>query len=210
MLARALAISDRHLQPAFDLSDWLEAMAELEVPLVLIREKDLDDRALYSLLVEARRRLPAAARLLVSSRPDLALASGADGVHLPAHGLGITALRKAWGDRLLYGRSTHALSEIQQAKEEAADYVVFGPIHSPLSKSDSKEAMGTSALSRVSRLGPPVFALGGMIPELVPDAILAGAHGVAGIHAFRHRAAAAAMLTALQRAIATIGATQTE
>ncbi len=210
MLPRLLAISNRRLQPGMDLIDWLETMAEFEIPAVLIREKDLDDRSLWRLVVEARRRLPAATRLLVSSRPDVALAAGADGVHLPAGGLPITALRKTWGGRLLYGRSTHALEEIESALREGADFVALGPIFSPLSKPDERRAMGLSALSRATRLGLPIFALGGISSAEVAEVFQAGAHGVAGIHAFRHRAAAAAMLTATQRALATIGATETE
>src|SRR6185503_6449694 len=106
-----LAISDRRGLHGVTLPAWATALAGAGVPAVQLREKDLDDRACYELLRELRRALPHA-RLLVNGRADLALAAGADGVHLPADGIPTAVLRRRFGDALLIGRSTHTVDEV--------------------------------------------------------------------------------------------------
>jgi thiamine-phosphate pyrophosphorylase len=96
---RALAISDRTSLADGDLAAWLGLLAQAgqaESLAVQIREKDLDDRALYGLTRLARAALPPAVRLLVNGRIDVALAAGADGAHLPADGppVGLDALAR--------------------------------------------------------------------------------------------------------------------
>ncbi|HEV8240709.1 MAG TPA: thiamine phosphate synthase, partial [Thermoanaerobaculia bacterium] len=87
-----LAISDRRGLGTLTLPAWAEALAAAGVPAVQLREKDLPDRAVYELLRALRRVLPAT-RLLANGRADLAIAAGADGVHLPGDGVPTAALR---------------------------------------------------------------------------------------------------------------------
>lgn len=194
MLPRVLAISDRKGQPGEELRRWLEIQAELETPAVLVREKDLADGELFTLLVGARRLLPPETRLLVSSRPDLALAAGADGIHLPARGLPIEPIRARFGRRLILGRSAHSLSEVEAARREGADYVAFGPVFSPLSKPSAGRLAGLAGLAEATRLGLPVLALGGVRAEHLLDLASSGAYGVASIGAMRERHQAAELL----------------
>lgn len=196
---RLLAISGGALRgPAEDggFLAWLDGLAAAGVDGVQLREKGLDDRALLALARAARARLPTAAALLVHRRLDVALAAGADGVHLPADGLPAAPLL-AWAARLgarpLVGRSTHRLDEVAAARDEGADYVVFGPVFATPGKGPPA---GLDALAEAARLGVPVLALGGIVPERVADALAAGAHGVAAIRAFAAAAAAAAMAAA--------------
>ena len=79
----------------------------------LIREKDLPDADLLDRLV--RLRSLGGAGLLVSGRPDLAIAAGLAGVHLPANGLPARAVVEKLGDRLVVGRSAHSLEEVEAA-----------------------------------------------------------------------------------------------
>lgn len=193
-MPRLLAISDER-RLAVPFPEWVAGLAAAGVDGVQLREKELDDGELLALARAARVRLPAAA-LLINGRLDVALAAGADGVHLPSDGLPAAPLL-AWAARLgrrpLVGRSTHTLAEVAAARDEGADYVTFGPVFATPGKG---APVGTPALAAAARLGVPVLALGGLEPERVAEAIAAGAHGVAAIRAFRTRDAAAAMVAA--------------
>lgn len=202
---RLLAIGDRRSLPssAGGLSAWLRAVGEAEVDAVQLREKDLDDRALYELAVEARALLPAATLLLVNGRLDVALAAGADGVHLPGDGLPTAPLR-SWLDRqrepaspFLIGRSVHSREEAETARREGADYVTFGPVFPSPGKGGG---VGLEALAEVAGTGIPVYALGGVkIGEL--GAIAAsGAAGVAAIRLFQDLSGLPSVLAAARRA----------
>lgn len=188
---RLLAISDRRsLPPGTSLAGWLRSLAAV-VPggavAVQLREKDLDDRALLALARTARTLLPPPHLLLVNGRVDVALAAGADGVHLPAAGLPLAPLRRlaaAHGRNLLLGRSTHRLEEVEAAREEGADYVTFGPVYPTPSKAAYGAPPGLGGLRRAAAVGVPVLALGGVTAERLAEVAAAGAHGAAAIRAF--------------------------
>lgn len=151
-----------------------------------LREKDLDDRALLALAVAARAALPAPTRLLVNGRADVALAAGADGVHLPADGVPAAALRDRLGGRLgLVGVSTHRIEEVERARRDGADYVVFGPVWETPGKPAAHAPAGVAALARAAALGIPVYALGGVTLVRLAAAAAAGAAGVAAIRLFQ-------------------------
>src|SRR5215208_474854 len=126
-----LAISDRASLPGEfrDLTEWFAALGRAGVGAVQIREKDLDDRALYGLARLARSALPRATAVLVNGRLDIALCAGAGGAHLPSDGVPLAPLRRRFGAGVLLGRSTHTVEEVERARDEGADYVVFGPVY---------------------------------------------------------------------------------
>src|SRR5215213_1519112 len=115
---RLLAISDRRSLGDGDLSGWLHRLAAAGVDAVQIREKDLDDRAVWEITRAARAILPSTTRLLVNGRADIAVAAGADGVHLPSDGVPPAALRRRFGPGLLLGVSTHSVDEVERARDE--------------------------------------------------------------------------------------------
>jgi len=175
-----LAISDRRGLGAVTLPEWAAALGEAGVPAVQLREKDLADRAAFELLRQLRRALPAS-RLLVNGRADIALAAGADGVHLPADGVPTAALRRRFGDALLIGRSTHAVDEVAREAQSGADYVCFGPVFASPGKGTP---VGLDALAAAAKLGVPVLALGGVGLAELPRVAAAGAAGAAGVRLF--------------------------
>lgn len=159
---------------------WAAALASAGVSAVQLREKDLPDRACYELLRLLRRALPAG-RLFANGRADLALAAGADGVHLPADGVPTAALRARFGSRLILGRSTHTVEEVAREAASGADYVTFGPVFASPGKG---EPVGLAALAAAAGQGVPVLALGGVGVSELPRVAAAGAAGAAGIRLF--------------------------
>ena len=121
--------------------------------------------------------------VLVSSRCDIALASGAAGVNLPEYDIAVEDARELMGARLI-GRSVHSLDGAIQAERQGADFVIFGPVWSSRSHPDSKSA-GVAALAEVARaLRIPVRAIGGVTEERIAECHAAGAAGYAAIRFF--------------------------
>lgn len=184
-LPTLLAISTGSGQPAAEMERWCRRLLASGVRMVQVREKSLSDRALYELLRRLRARLPADLGLVVNGRPDIALAAGADGVHLPASGLPVDAVRRRFGGELLVGRSTHRLEEVEAAASAGADYVLFGPVWRTPGKEAFGPPAGVDALAAASAAAIPVYALGGVTIDRLAAAAAAGARGAAGIRCFQ-------------------------
>lgn len=121
--------------------------------------------------------------VVLSSRCDVAVATGAAGVNLPESDVGIEFARGLIR-RGLVGRSVHSLEAAQRAEVEGADYVVFGPVWASASH-PGVDAAGVDALARVaSALRIPVLAIGGVTEERVAAVHGAGAAGFAAIGFF--------------------------
>lgn len=152
---------------------------------VHLREKDLGGAALLSL---ARALLPACrargALLLVNDRIDVALAAGADGVHLPAAGVAPAEARRLLGPAAVVGVSCHAAAEVAAALAGGATFATFSPIWDTPSKRAYGPPVGLAALAAAARQGLPLVALGGVEPANAAEAFRAGAAGVAAIRAW--------------------------
>jgi thiamine-phosphate pyrophosphorylase len=163
------------------------ALAGLPAGLVAIhlREKDLGGRDLLALartLVAVCR--AHGQRLLVNDRLDVALAAGADGVHLPAAGIPVADARRLLGPAALVGVSCHSAADVARALAGGASYATFSPVYETPSKRAYGPPVGLDALREAARLGLPLVALGGVSPERVPELRAAGAAGVAAIRAW--------------------------
>lgn len=166
------------------MADDVEAAVSAGVDWVQVRERELGDRALLELCdtLNAATRRGAAQRgghacLLVNRRIDLALCSGADGVHLGFDAVDPVTARQLLGERALIGASTHAAQEIDVAT--GLSYVHLAPIFTPLSKPASRPPLGVSALRDAAQRGLPVLAQGGVDASNAATLRQAGASGVA-------------------------------
>lgn len=148
---------------------------QLRVPALNARELEQEARELV-----ASSPLP----VLVSSRCDIALASGAAGVNLPERDIGIRDARVLLGGRLI-GRSVHSVSSAVEAERDGADFVIFGPVW-PSASHPNAVAAGLDALAQTARaVGIPVLAIGGVTEERVRQCSEAGAAGYAAIGLFQ-------------------------
>ena len=173
-------IADRKSAGGFrNLLAIIQDQFEIGLDLLQIREKDLAARQVFDFtlaVLEARARIkgPIPTKVLVNSRSDVAIAAGADGVHLPAHA------PSAVLPGLLVARSCHTLDEVHAA--QSADLVVFGPVFPSPGKGD---AVGIGALKQAANMHRCVLALGGVDWENAQKCIAAGAAGIAGIRLFQ-------------------------
>ena len=125
----------------------------------------------------------AAVPVVVSSRCDIALASGAAGVNLPERDIRVAEARALMGHRLV-GRSVHSVAAAVAAERDGADYVIFGPIWPSPSHRDQR-AQGVGALEEVARaVRIPVLAIGGVTADRAAECAEAGAAGYAAITMF--------------------------
>jgi thiamine-phosphate diphosphorylase len=122
--------------------------------------------------------------VLISSRCDIALASGAAGVNLPERDISVEDARQLLGHRLI-GRSVHSVQTAVDAEQDGADFVIFGPVWSSESHAGTP-AQGLDALAAVARaVGIPVLAIGGVTEDRIAECEGAGAAGYAAIRLFQ-------------------------
>lgn len=167
--------------------DLIESAIIRKIPLFQVREKQLPTRTLYDLVARAVEITRGTAmRLLVNDRFDVARAAGADGVHLTTVSLPTRVVREVCGPNFLIAVSTHSLDEARRAREEGADFVVFGPVFQTESKRAFGPPQGLEKLQRVtSELRSfPVLAIGGVTLDNAESCYAAGASGLAGISWF--------------------------
>lgn len=178
-------ITDRKQASGGALFAAVEAGLRGGVKAVQLREKDLPSLELFELACCMRElTFRYGARLLINDRLDIALAAGADGVHLGESSLPVSRIRALAGDRLLVGVSCHGLERALDAQENGADFITFSPIYFTPSKAPYGEPLGTERLAEACRLlSIPVFALGGIKKDKVRTIIDHGAHGIALISA---------------------------
>ena len=141
-------ITDRGQTAGRDLLAVVEEALSGGVRAVQLREKALPAREYFE-LARAMRALTAryGARLLINDRVDIALAVGADGVHLPEAGLPLSVARELLGPAKLIGVSCHSLDTALDAERQGADFITFGPVFFTPSKARYGEPVGVALLA---------------------------------------------------------------
>ena len=153
------------------------------VKAVQLREKDLNTRELLKLAYKMRTLTDKyKAKLFINDRFDIALAVGADGVHLTQNSIPVHAVRNTVKKKLLIGVSTHSLKEAKEAEKGGADFITLGPLYTTPSKRKYGKPVGLDTLRTVSgRIKIPIFAIGGIKGDKINDVMEQGAYGAAMI-----------------------------
>ncbi len=177
-------ITDRKLCEV-KLTDIIRQAVEGGVGTVQLREKDLKTRDLYNLAKEAREiTWKKDVKLIINDRVDVAIAVGADGVHLGWQSLGIDIVRRMIGQDKLVGFSAHSLKDAESAEKSGADYVSISPIFNTTHKDFIVKPFGVDKIGKIKELvNIPVVALGGINENNVDEVLENGADGVAVISA---------------------------
>jgi thiamine-phosphate pyrophosphorylase len=165
----------------------VRAATHAHIPLIQLREKNLNARTLYELTVRAVEITRGTrTRLLVNDRADIARAARADGCHLTTRSIEASIIRRTFGADFLIGVSTHSLIEAQAARDAGADFAVFGPVFDTPSKQIYGEPVRLESLREAAhKLSPfPLLALGGVALENVSEISRTGASGIAAIRLF--------------------------
>lgn len=148
---------------------------------VQLREKDLPIQEMLRLAYRFREMTAGYnARLFINDRVDVALAAGADGVHLGHGGMPVRGARKAGGMSMLIGYSTHGVDDAVSAEEDGADFITLGPVYETPSKIRYGPPLGTGVVMQArEKVKIPVFAIGGIKTEKIQEVKEAGADGIA-------------------------------
>ncbi len=162
----------------------LDAVLDAGVRLVQLREKNCSDRELFTRAQAFRERTRAAdALLIIDDRVDIALAAGADGVHLGQEDLPIAEARQL-APSLLIGASTHNLDEALAAQAAGADYVNIGPVFPTSTKAVACGVVGLDMLDAVTpHLTIPWTTMGGIKNHNIQQVIDRGARHIAVVTA---------------------------
>ncbi len=139
--------------------------------------------------------------LFVNDRIDLALAAGADGVHLGQTDLPLAEARSLVGDRLKIGISTHDLAQMQRACAGQPDYAAFGPVFTTRTKQNPDPVVGLPGLAEAVRVAGavPVVAIGGITPRDGNAVFAAGASAICAISSVNTAADVGAAARCLSR-----------
>jgi len=168
---------------------------------VQLREKELPGGELYDLAITLRAVTRGRALLLVNDRLDVALACGADGVHLPERSVPLRKARALAGEACLVGRSVHSVEAAVEAERDGADYLIAGNVYETASKPGAPAAGIELVRAVAEAVRVPVLAIGGITARRVPEVITAGANGIAVIAAILDAPDPAAAARALRAAL---------
>ena len=175
-------ILDRAAARGRDLSDLLDAAVAGGCRMVQLREKEWPSGRVLPLAERLRARCAAAGvTFIVNDRVDLALAAGADGVHLGQDDLPARVARPLLRPGMILGVSTHSVEQARAAQADGADYIAVGSMFPTATKADF-QLVGPDLVRKLrSEIRVPLIGIGGITHDNVQDVIRAGADGVAVI-----------------------------
>ncbi len=178
-------VTDRPLSRWRSTREIVEAAVAGGVSCVQLREKQCGTRefieqarSIRSLLRE--KNIP----LIINDRVDVALAAGADGVHLGQQDMPIDLARKISSGSLLIGISAESIDDAVRAEQEGADYIGISPVFSTPTKTDTGPALGLTGVRAIRELVKiPLVGIGGINYHNAISVIAAGADGIAVVSA---------------------------
>ena len=178
-------VTDRGLSLGRSTADIVQAAVAGGATCVQLREKSCGTR---EFMAEARavRAILAGTGvpLVINDRVDVALAVGADGVHLGQSDMPVADARRLTGPDMLIGVSAECVEDAVRAEAEGADYVGVSPVFSTPTKTDTAPALGLAGVAAIrAAVSLPLVGIGGIGPANAESVIRAGCDGVAAVSA---------------------------
>ena len=171
--------------------DQVKQLIEGGATLIQLREKRASPREFFQDAREALRIANAAeVKIIINDRVDIAMAVGADGIHLGQTDMPVRAARRLLGDHAIIGFSTHNLDQVEEAVRWPIDYLAFGPIFPTATKENPDPIVGLHQLPQIKSLAGslPLVAIGGISADRVREVLISGADSVALISAVLNQA----------------------
>jgi len=178
-------VTDRSLSRGRTSVDIVAAAVDGGVTCVQLREKNCDTR---EFVAEARALKPLLADrqipLIINDRLDVALAVGADGVHLGQRDMAIGDARRIVGNSMLIGISAESAADAVQAEKDGADYIGISPVFATRTKADTAPPLGLAGISEIRCcVDIPLVGIGGIDHTNAASVMTAGVDGIAVVSA---------------------------
>lgn len=178
-------VTDRYLSLGRSSAEVVEKAVAGGVCCVQLREKELPTRTFID---EAKKLLgllrPLGIPLIVNDRVDVALAAGADGVHLGQNDMHIRDARALVGEDCIIGISAESLDDAVCAERDGADYIGISPVFSTATKKDISEPLGLGGVALIrEKVNLPLVGIGGISKDNAAAVVRHGADGVAVVSA---------------------------
>lgn len=178
-------VTDQKLCRGRELIDVVMEAVAGGVSIVQIREKDFDTRAFFQLAQAMKKSLEKTnVPLIINDRVDVAIAAGADGVHVGQTDLPCSAVREMLGPDKIVGISINTFDQINAAVKQKIDYLSLSPVYPTLTKPDTTAPFGIEGLKKARKMtSRPMMTIGGIDKNNLGDIIAAGMDGVAVVSA---------------------------
>ncbi len=188
-----------------ELADVLAPALAGGVDVFQLREKDAGDEDLLAASAVARELCASAGALFIlNDRPDLVVATGADGAHVGQDDMTIDRARELAGSGALIGRSTHSPAQVDEAHAAGADYLGVGPVHATPTK-PGRAPVGLDLVAYAAGAASrPWFAIGGIDASTIGAVIAAGAARGAVVRAITEAPDPHAVAAALRARLETV------
>lgn len=171
--------------PGSDIETVVAKAAKACVCCVQLREKTADTRTFLNKAIRLKGLLsPLGIPLIINDRLDIALASGADGVHIGQSDMPYEKARQLLGPKTIIGLSVETWEDVEAAQDLDLAYIGVSPVFATPTKTDTKEPWGLGGLARIRAYSRhTLVAIGGLNSSNVPDVVRAGADAVAVVSA---------------------------
>jgi thiamine-phosphate pyrophosphorylase len=178
-------VTDRGLSLGRSTVDIVRAAVAGGVTCVQLREKECSTRQFVAEARAVRELLTGTGvPLIINDRIDVALAVGADGVHLGQTDMPIADARRVVGSSMLIGISAECVEDAVRAQAEGADYIGISPVFSTPTKTDTAPALGLHGVALIrAAVSLPLVGIGGIGPGNAAEVLRAGCDGVAVVSA---------------------------
>lgn len=181
-IGRLCVITDTIIQQKYPHKEIAEMAVKGGADIIQLRDKNMPASELVETAIAIKKICSGRALLIINDRVDIAVLSGADGVHLGKEDIPINEARKLLGNNKYIGATANSLEDAELAVKAGADYIGYGHIYQTQSKLKSTSPVGINGLKEIVKyINIPVLAIGGIDLTNAEEVIKTGVHGIAVI-----------------------------